>query len=276
MAIKNKDLGSLVWLPLGVAAGLALASQQVAAQPWATDSERSVVTNSFEECWETAGGVTDIMVPESCGGVRDSDGDGVPDDSDQCPDTPKGVQVDSVGCPLDSDGDGVPDYLDKCPGTPRGAPVDSDGCPLDSDGDGVPDYRDKCPGTRKGAKVDSDGCEIIKVVIDSRMTNFAFDSAQLSTEARDILNGLAGQINRAPSVTAVMITGHTDSQGSEAYNQGLSERRAKSVADYLIGEGVSSSVIRTAGMGESQPIADNATRDGRARNRRVEIEVKLQ
>jgi len=88
----------------------------------------------------------------------DSDGDGVPDYLDKCPDTPKGVKVDKDGCPVDSDGDGVPDYLDKCPGTPAGVKVDKDGCPLDSDGDGIPDYLDKCPGTPSGVKVDKDGC----------------------------------------------------------------------------------------------------------------------
>jgi OOP family OmpA-OmpF porin len=88
----------------------------------------------------------------------DSDGDGVPDYLDKCPETPKGVKVDKDGCPVDSDGDGVPDYLDKCPETPAGVKVDKDGCPLDSDGDGVPDYLDKCPGTPAGVKVDKDGC----------------------------------------------------------------------------------------------------------------------
>jgi OmpA-OmpF porin, OOP family len=92
--------------------------------------------------------------------IKDSDGDGVPDDMDQCPNTPAGVKVDSVGCPLDSDKDGVPDYLDKCPNTPAGVKVDSVGCPLDSDKDGVPDYLDKCPNTPAGVKVDSVGCPL--------------------------------------------------------------------------------------------------------------------
>ncbi len=90
----------------------------------------------------------------------DSDGDGVPDKYDKCPNTPKGVKVDKFGCPVDSDGDGVPDYLDKCPNTPKGVQVDKDGCPVDSDGDGVPDYLDKCPNTPAGAKVDKDGCPV--------------------------------------------------------------------------------------------------------------------
>ena len=121
---------------------------------------------------------------------KDSDGDGVPDYIDKCPDTPHGVKVDNFGCPLDSDGDGVPDYLDKCPDTPtgvkvdamvvlliqmvmvfriilinvlilhHGVKVDANGCPLDSDGDGVPDYLDKCPNTPTGVKVDASGCPL--------------------------------------------------------------------------------------------------------------------
>jgi outer membrane protein OmpA-like peptidoglycan-associated protein len=90
----------------------------------------------------------------------DSDGDGVPDSKDICPNTPSGITVDAHGCPLDSDGDGVPDYLDKCPNTPKGAPVDKDGCPIDSDGDGVPDYKDLCPNTPKGIRVDEFGCPL--------------------------------------------------------------------------------------------------------------------
>ena len=89
---------------------------------------------------------------------RDSDGDGVPDSKDKCPDTPIGIKVDEFGCPLDSDGDGIPDYLDKCPNTPKGVKVDMNGCPLDSDGDGVPDYLDICPDTPHGVKVDDLGC----------------------------------------------------------------------------------------------------------------------
>lgn len=92
------------------------------------------------------------------GGPKDSDGDGVPDSRDACPDTPKGVAVDASGCPFDTDGDGVADYLDQCPDTPAGALVDANGCPMDSDGDGVFDGIDQCPNTPAGAEVNENGC----------------------------------------------------------------------------------------------------------------------
>jgi len=92
------------------------------------------------------------------GGPKDSDGDGVPDDRDLCPNTPKGVEVDDNGCAFDDDMDGVPNYLDNCPNTPQGATVDASGCPMDSDGDGVYDGIDQCPNTPAGATVDSRGC----------------------------------------------------------------------------------------------------------------------
>jgi outer membrane protein OmpA-like peptidoglycan-associated protein len=92
------------------------------------------------------------------GRPRDTDGDGVPDRRDKCPNTPRGAKVDANGCPIDNDGDGVYDGLDACPGTPRGCTVDAKGCPSDQDADGVCDGLDKCADTPKGADVDANGC----------------------------------------------------------------------------------------------------------------------
>lgn len=107
-------------------------------------------------------------------------------------------------------------------------------------------------------------------------TNFDFDKAVLKPAGRETLSRLAEDVRRAESVDSISVVGHTDSIGTEAYNQGLSERRAASVRDFLVEQGVNPSLIRTRGMGESQPIASNATREGRAQNRRVEITVEAQ
>ena len=124
--------------------------------PQIKDSDGDGVTDDMDKCPNTPAGVK----VDSVGCPLDSDKDGVTDDMDKCPNTPSGVKVDSMGCPLDSDKDGVPDYLDKCPNTPAGVKVDGVGCPLDSDKDEVPDYLDKCPDTPMGVKVDSVGCPL--------------------------------------------------------------------------------------------------------------------
>lgn len=98
--------------------------------------------------------------------VVDSDGDGVDDQKDQCPNTPKVFKVDRKGCPVnptDTDDDGIPDYLDQCMDTPSGFFVDQKGCPMDADRDGVPDELDKCPSNPPGFKVDKDGCMDMEV-----------------------------------------------------------------------------------------------------------------
>ncbi|AKH22052.1 hypothetical protein AAY24_04680 [Sedimenticola thiotaurini] len=180
---------------------------------------------------------------------------------------------------VDSDGDGVTDDKDRCPDTPRGAPVDASGCPLDSDGDGVADYMDKCPGTRAGAKVDQDGCEVMKpmtkvenVVIDNVLL-FDFDSAELKSGAAEVLDSSYAKFKGKDAVKSVIVTGHTDSIGSEAYNQGLSERRANAVRNYLISQGADASKLEARGAGESQPAYSNDTKEGRSMNRRVEFQV---
>lgn len=122
------------------------------------DADGDGVADAKDKCPNTPRGVP----VDAMGCPRDRDGDGVYDAADVCPNTPRGVSVDSRGCPLDSDGDGVSDFKDKCPGTPKGAPVDWKGCPVDSDGDGVFDYKDSCPNTPKGVPVDKFGCTLDK------------------------------------------------------------------------------------------------------------------
>ena len=123
-----------------------------------------------------------------------------------------------------------------------------------------------------GAKVDADGCEIIEnLTIDLVEGEFAFDSAELKPGTKAALDDLANQIQESRGNEAVTIIGHTDSTGPEEYNLALSVRRAQSAADYLEAQGITD--ITVEGMGEAQPIADNATPQGRAKNRRIEFKV---
>ena len=134
----------------------------------------------------------------------------------------------------------------------------------DSDGDGVCDEADKCPGTPAGAKVDKVGCPLEQTL----KLLFDFDSAELRPESITELERLVTFMGDVPFATA-LIEGHTDSIGTEAYNQGLSDRRAKAVFDYLTSRGVDPARMSSIGHGELKPIADNATAEGRQLNRRV-------
>ncbi|WP_271411316.1 OmpA family protein [Pseudomonas sp. Q1-7] len=156
----------------------------------------------------------------------------------------------------------------------------------DEDGDGVLDSRDKCPGTPRGTQVDADGCPIKEepmveevVVVEHetivvRDLLFAFDSSKLDAADEAVLDDVAARLKSEAPDAKLTITGHTDSVGSDAYNQKLSERRAHAVADYLMRSGIpASNIVSVGGAGESQPVADNSTKDGRAMNRRVEIQI---
>ena len=197
--------------------------------------------------------------------LLDSDGDGVVDEMDKCPNTPRGIPVDARGCPPDSDGDGVPDYLDQCPGTPPGVAVDNSGCPFDSDGDGVADHLDKCPNTPKGATVNEAGCWSLQAT-----TLYDSNSSYIRTEAYPLLDEVASILEKNPEME-VEVQGHTDNRGAAKYNQWLSEKRAEKVKDYLVSKGIDPSRLEAKGYGLTQPVASNAIEDGRAQKRRVEL-----
>jgi outer membrane protein OmpA-like peptidoglycan-associated protein len=233
------------------------------------DSDGDGVPDYNDKCPNTSPG----MEVDENGCAIDSDGDGVPDKLDKCPNTGRGEKVNESGCP-DTDGDGVYDNSDKCPNTPAGAPVDADGCPKDSDGDGVPDYKDDCPNTPAGTQVDAVGCakaDTVAIVLKGD-TNFEFNKDQLLPNAYPVLNELAETMKRNPD-KRWRIEGHTDAIGSDSYNMDLSRRRAQSVVNYLVSQGIKSSQLEVVPLGESQPVATNDTQEGRAMNRRVEIKL---
>lgn len=197
--------------------------------------------------------------------------------------------------PLDSDGDGVPDDVDSCPNTPRGMAVDAHGCPLpppprpamaptpppppappvDSDHDGVPDAIDQCPYTPAGMQVDAKGCAIKAATIVLHDINFEFNKARLTENSKLSLDQVVAGLKGQPTMQ-LEIDGYTDSVGKAAYNLKLSKQRAAAARDYLIAQGIEASRLHSEGYGAARPIASNKTRDGRAMNRRVEFKVVQQ
>jgi len=244
------------------------------------DSDGDGIRDKDDHCPDTpAGAVVNVA-----GCPEDSDNDGVFDGIDQCPDTPAGATVDAYGCPTDSDGDGVLDGLDKCPNTPIGAKVDVDGCPTDSDGDGVYDGIDQCPDTPAHLEVDEFGCPIITSATEMELLDtgristsqivFTLGSAELASTDNEVLDEIGETLSNWPELM-IEIGGYTDSSGSEELNQKLSEQRAQGALDYLVAKypDIDPNQFTVVGYGESNPIADNSTREGRALNRRVEFKV---
>ena len=248
-------------------------SQQVAGDPQSNkDTDGDGVLDMWDECPNTKAGVE--VTSRGCELKNidsDSDGDKVFDSIDECPNTPSGVPVDPRGCSLDSDMDGVTSDKDRCPASRAGADVDIYGCENDSDSDGVLDHHDKCPNTRAGARTDVNGCEI-KDIISLPGVNFETGRDTLLPGTEYLLQTAADTLNKHPDLQ-IEVAGHSDDVGNADQNIGLSMRRAKTVLNYLIGYGVDQSRLTFNGYGESLPIADNSTADGRATNRRVELRL---
>ncbi len=231
------------------------------------DSDGDGVADMSDRCPNTPAGA---MV-DANGCEVDSDGDGVADSKDACPNTPAGARVDAKGCELDDDKDGVANSKDSCPNTPAGAKVDAKGCELDDDKDGVVNSKDACPNTPAGVRVDIRGCEI-KDVITLSGVNFESNSDVLLDTSEQRLAQAAGTLRKNADLK-VEVAGHTDSDGAAAYNESLSERRARAVRNYLVNAGVNEANLTVRGYGEAEPIADNGSPLGKAANRRVELRI---
>ncbi|HIJ95612.1 MAG TPA: outer membrane beta-barrel domain-containing protein [Desulfuromonadales bacterium] len=182
--------------------------------------------------------------------------------------------------PVDSDRDGVIDTLDKCPATPAGVAVDRNGCPLDSDKDGVYNYLDKCPDTPLGTKVDSVGCPpvVAAKLCTPTVVDIEFDTnkTEIKPAFHNELKKLGDFLKEFPT-TKGTIEGHTDNVGNKSANVKLSQRRAESVRNYIVKTfGIDQTRIAAKGYGPSKPIADNKTKEGKAKNRRVEANFTCQ
>lgn len=230
------------------------------------DDDNDGVPNHKDACpYEAGPGTSDGCPP------KDTDGDGVPDSQDDCPE--EAGSAASNGCP-DQDGDGVPDREDNCPSVPG----EFNGCP-DTDGDGLDDSVDKCP-TEAGT-VENNGCPPIQQqdqeTLQTAMQAVQFETgkATLKAQSYTILDKIVDIMVRYPSYK-LRISGHTDDVGNDQSNQKLSQERARSTYEYIISKGINASRVSHAGYGETKPIADNRTREGRTLNRRVEFDLYVE
>ncbi len=206
--------------------------------------------------------------------IPDTDGDGVDDEYDSCKTFAGSIKY--HGCPVpDTDGDGVDDEHDSCK-TVAGSPK-YHGCPIpDRDHDGVNDEEDKCPDI--AGPVENHGCPPIKLEIRNRVKFvsknilFATASDKLTTSSFSALDELSDVLKAHPEFY-LSIAGHTDNVGKPENNLVLSQKRADAVKNYLVMKGVRESHVSTVGKGESDPITDNQTAEGRASNRRVELKL---
>ena len=145
--------------------------------------------------------------------------------------------------------------------------------PKDSDGDGVIDAKDECPGTPAGVKVNDVGCpEVGEKILSLEGVNFDTNKATFKSESEGILNNAVTVLSDNASVH-VRVEGHTDSRGTDAYNQQLSQKRAEAVAAYLTAGGIAAERLSAVGYGESAPVAPNDTAENMYKNRRVDLVV---
>lgn len=235
-----------------------------------TDRDNDGVPDSVDACPDVAG------LP-ALHGCPDSDGDGIADKDDKCPNQ-KGVAKYN-GCPIpDTDGDGINDEEDKCP-TVAGV-AKYQGCPIpDRDGDGVNDEEDKCPDLAGDPA--NHGCPVIKEEVRKRV-NYAAQHIYFATASSILLkksfvglDEIAGLMKSDPALK-LYVDGYTDNTGKPEKNVVLSDRRAGSVKAYLLSKGVAADRITSTGHGAENPVADNKTAAGRAKNRRVEMKLDYQ
>jgi len=170
----------------------------------------------------------------------------------------------------DKDHDGIEDGIDRCEETPIGVEVDSDGCAFDRDQDGVKDYEDECPNTMTHAKVKVNGCADFV----SFNLYYAPRVNEITPKSMLVLEKAVGFLREHPEYK-VKITGHTDNIGDDAYNLKLSKDRAADVLKIFNRKGINFKRLEATGKGSAEPIESNDTDEGRALNRRIEVEVYL-
>jgi len=233
------------------------------------DSDGDGITDDKDKCPNQFG----LAKYEGCP-IPDSDGDGINDELDKCPNVAGVAKYD--GCPIpDSDGDGVNDEMDKCPN--QAGPASNDGCPVsDRDSDGIPDAEDRCPDVAGIAA--NNGCPEVPANVSKSLGNaasrisFTGRTLTLRNTSTAALDEIVALMKEHPGLR-IRVEGHTDNVGNEDDNEDLSSERAKAVKDYIVSKGIDESRVEKEGYGETMPIADNNTAAGRAKNNRIEIKI---
>ena len=240
---------------------------EIPPAPVVLDRDHDGIVDSLDACPDQPG----IAALQGC---PDRDGDGIADKDDKCPDVPGLAKY--QGCPIpDTDGDGINDEEDKCP-TVAGV-ARYQGCPVpDTDGDGVNDEEDKCP--NEVGPASNFGCPVINVEVVEKVNKaaqnifFTTGSSKLLAKSFKSLKEVVQILKDNPSYK-INVDGYTDNTGNKDKNQILSEKRADAVKTYLVQNGIDESKITAIGHGIDDPIADNKTAVGRAKNRRVEMKL---
>ncbi|HLK89229.1 MAG TPA: OmpA family protein [Polyangia bacterium] len=264
-------------LGIGVTQGGHAAPPPPPAVPLVKDTDGDGIPDSEDKCPTQAGPRENQGCPD-----KDTDGDGIVDRKDKCPD--KAGPPEREGCPVeDADNDGIPDDKDKCPNDAEDKDgfEDADGCPdPDNDKDGIPDKDDKCPNepeTKNGYQ-DEDGCpdEVPAPVKQFSGVvggiNFRRNSADIKATSFPTLKKAVAVFKDYPALR-VEISGHTSNEGKREFNMKLSRKRAEAVKDYLVSAGIDEKRIGTVGYGPDKPIADNDTKEGQEKNRRIEFRL---
>lgn len=243
------------------------------------DNDADGVPDTRDRCPLQKGPLANNGCPAAKVVELDTDGDGLTDAKDDCPTEPGPAE--RKGCPLkDRDGDTVLDADDACPDQP--GPVERKGCPLvDKDNDGTEDKFDNCP--EQAGPAANQGCpdkqrQLVIITSDKLIIKekvfFATAKATILARSFPLLNNVASVLRDHPELQLIRIEGHTDSQGGRDYNVTLSQRRANSVKDYLIHQGVDGTRLQARGFGPDRPADTNATDAGRTNNRRVEFVIR--
>jgi outer membrane protein OmpA-like peptidoglycan-associated protein len=255
------------------------------ASDYDPDSDRDGYPDAVDQC---------VTLPEDRKGDKPSDGcpenvdrdnDGIPDRLDQCPTNPEdrdGLKDDD-GCPEDDvDGDGIPDTSDKCPteAGERSTDPELHGCPRpDKDNDGILNEDDRCPDDPgpRSEDPEKNGCPTLTRVVEGRVEllraiEFQTGKAVILKESFPILDEVVTLMVARPELR-LGLYGHTDDRGRPAMNLDLSKRRAAACVKYLVDHGIPANRLESEGFGQTQPVGDNLTAAGRAKNRRVEFKI---